>query len=152
MRPSKSKNDKDNQEDLFQAVEHAFQDWTGDVAHEVITVADEESQIREFRIKAYGGNRTTLRIVSQENEQIVWVDVENENHNGDLSELERPRELVTSLIKTSENSGGTPKRGKSEFHMLLPQPYQPSYGGRFGHHTQCISSKSGDRRITRRTQ
>lgn len=112
----------DNQEDLFQAVEHAFQDWTGDVAHEVITVADEESQIREFRIKAYGGNRTTLRVVSQENEQIVWVDVENENHNSDLSGLERPRELVTSLIKTSENSGGTPKRGKSEFHMLLPRP------------------------------
>ena len=48
--------------------------------------------------------------------------MENENHNGDLSELERPRELVTSLIKTSENSGGTPKRGKSEFHMLLPRP------------------------------
>ena len=42
----------DSQDDLFQAVEHAFQDWTGDVAHEVITVADEESQIREFRIKA----------------------------------------------------------------------------------------------------
>ncbi|GIR34885.1 MAG: hypothetical protein CM15mP49_02700 [Actinomycetota bacterium] len=77
---------------------------------------------REFRIKAHGGNRTTLRVVSQENEQIVWVDVENENHNSDLSGLERPRELVTSLIKTSENSGGTPKRGKSEFHMLLPRP------------------------------
>ena len=88
----------------------------------MISVADEESQIREFRVKAHGGNRTTLRVVSQENEQIVWVDVENENHNSDLSGLERPRELVTSLIKTSENSGGTPKRGKSEFHMLLPRP------------------------------
>ena len=55
----------DNQVDLFQAVEHAFQDWTGDVANEVISVADEESQIKEFRIKAHGGNRTTLRVVSQ---------------------------------------------------------------------------------------
>ena len=61
----------DSQDDLFQAVEHAL-DWTGDVAHEVITVGDEESQIKEFRIKAQSGNRTTLRVVSQENEQIVW--------------------------------------------------------------------------------
>ena len=38
----------DTQENLFQAVEHVFQDWTGDVALEVISVADEESQIREF--------------------------------------------------------------------------------------------------------
>ena len=112
----------DKQEGLFPSVEHTFQDWTGDVAHEVISVSDEEFQIKEFRRKAQGGNRTTLRVVSQKGEQMIWVDVENENHNGDLSELEHPRELVTSLIKTSENSGGNPKRGKSEFHMLLPRP------------------------------
>tara|TARA_Y100000768_G_scaffold334535_1_gene275310 strand:- start:63 stop:257 length:195 start_codon:yes stop_codon:yes gene_type:complete len=54
----------DNQEDLFQSVEHVFRDWTGDVAHEVISVADEESQIKEFRRKAQSGNRTTLRVIS----------------------------------------------------------------------------------------
>ena len=36
----------DSQEDLTQAVEYAFQNWTGDVAHEGISDADEESQIR----------------------------------------------------------------------------------------------------------
>ena len=53
----------DNQEDIFRSVEHAFQDWTGDVAHEVITVTDEEFQIKELQRKAKSGNRTTLRVV-----------------------------------------------------------------------------------------
>ena len=73
----------DNQEDIFGSVEHAFQDWTGDVAHEVNTVTDEEFQIKELQRKAKSGNRTTLRVVSQKSEQMIWVDVENENHNGD---------------------------------------------------------------------
>ena len=52
----------DSQENLTQAVEYAFQNWTGDVAHEVISVADEESQIREFRVKAHGGNLSLIHI------------------------------------------------------------------------------------------
>lgn len=112
----------DNQKGLGEFIDNAFEQWSGTVPYDLIALSEKEFQIKEFRRKAQNGNRTTLRVLTQENEQMIWVDVENENHNGDLDQLDEPRELVTSLIKHSEASGGNPRRGKSEFHMLLPRP------------------------------
>ena len=112
----------DNQEDLLSSAENVFREWSGTIPFELIVVSDEGYQIKEFRRKAQNGNRTTLRVIAAESQQIIWVDVENENHDSDLGDLEHPRKLVTSLISISETNGGDPRRGKSHFHMLLPRP------------------------------
>ena len=88
----------DNQEDLLSSAENVFREWSGTIPFELIVVSDEGYQIKEFRRKAQDGNRTTLRVIATESQQIIWVDVENENHDSDLGDLENPRKLVTSLI------------------------------------------------------
>ena len=70
----------DNQNGLEEFIENAFRQWSGAVPYDLIALSEKEFQIKEFRKKAQNGNRTTLRVLSQKHEQMIWVDVENENH------------------------------------------------------------------------
>ncbi len=111
---------QDNQPDLVPSIRETFEHWSGDSNFEFTQVNEKGLLVNELRKTGNEGSRISVRVVNDHQYQYVWLDAESETHESELKSLETIKDLSRLLIGNSEQSGGNPRRGSSEFHLRLP--------------------------------
>ncbi|MEE2682919.1 MAG: hypothetical protein VYD77_03195 [Actinomycetota bacterium] len=113
---------QDDQNDLISSVQDTFVTWSGEGDYEFVQVEDKGLEVKEIRKTGLEGSRISVRVINYLANQYVWLDAESETHETGLASLEAIKNLTRLLIGTSERCNGRPRRGISEFHLLLPKP------------------------------
>ena len=113
---------QDDQNDLISSVQDTFATWSGEGDYEFVEVEDKGLQVKEIRKTGLEGSRISVRVINDLTNQYVWLDAESETPESGLASLEAIKNLTRLLIGTSERCNGRPRRGNSEFYLLLPPP------------------------------
>ena len=101
---------------LEAAIRATFTDWSAPVPVEVINANGEDGlSVTEMRSNFVKDKRVTIRITRRDDQQYVWVDVEDFSTTTDDNPMEKVHGLIEQLIDESEKNNGAPRRGEILF-------------------------------------